>query len=122
MSHKKCRGKISKQRQNYDYDLDETFDGDNSKNLGYAALSYIYHELEIDTFFNSRQRSIGAEYNLNSIMRLLVFSRLLYPGSKKKSFENRNKFFERFDFTLDDLYRSLTRFNKFQGSASALDS
>ena len=106
--------KASKQQQSYDYDPDETFDGDNSKNLGYAALSYIYHELEIDTFFNSRQRSIGAEYNLNSIMRLLVFSRLLYPGSKKKAFENRGKFFERFDFTLDDLYRSLTRFNKFR--------
>lgn len=106
--------KASKQQQSYDYNPDETFDGDNSKNLGYAALSNIYHELEIDTFFNSRQRSIGAEYNLNSIMRLLVFSRLLYPGSKKKTFENRKKFFERFDFTLDDLYRSLTRFSKFK--------
>jgi transposase len=106
--------KASKQQQSYDYDPDETFDGDNSKNLGYAVLSYIYHELEIDTFFNSRQRSIGAEYNLNSIMRLLVFSRLLYPDSKKKDFENRSKFFERFDFTLDDLYRSLTRFSKFR--------
>jgi len=106
--------KASKPQQSYDYDPDETFDGDNSKNFGYAALSYIYHELEIDTFFNSRQRSIGAKYNLNSIMRLLVFSRLLYPGSKKNNFENRGKFFERFDFTLDDLYRSLTRFNKFR--------
>ena len=47
-------------------------------------------------------------------MRLLVFSRLLYPGSKKKAFEDRSKFFERFDFTLDDLYRSLTRFSKFR--------
>lgn len=106
--------KASKQQQSSDSYSDETFDGDNSKNLGYAALSYIYHKLEIDTFFNSRQRSIGVEYNLNSIMRLLVFSRLLYPGSKKKAFENRSKFFERFDFTLDDLYRSLTRFSKFR--------
>ena len=106
--------KASKPQQSYDYDPDETFDGDNSKNFGYAALSYIYHELEIDTFFNSRQRSIGAKYNLNSIMRLLVFSRLLYPGSKKNNFENRSKFFERFDFTLDDIYRSLTRFSKFR--------
>lgn len=106
--------KVSKQQQCYEYDPEETFDGDNSKNIGYAALSHIYHELEIDKFLNSRQRSIGAEYNLNSIMRLLVFSRLLYPGSKKNNFENRGKFFERFDFTLDDLYRSLTRFSKFK--------
>jgi transposase len=114
VAQKNAEKKASKQRQVYDYDPDETFNGDNSKNLGYAVLSHIYHELEIDTFFNSRQRSIGAEYNMNSIMRLLVFSRLLYPGSKKKTFENRNKFFERCDFTLDDLYRSLTRLNKFR--------
>jgi transposase len=39
---------------------------------------------------------------------------MLYPGSKKKAFENRGMFFERFDFSLDDVYRSLTRFNKFR--------
>lgn len=104
----------SKQRQTYDYDPDETFDGDNSRNIGYAVLSHIYHKLEIDKFFNSRQRSIGAKYNLNSIMRLLVFSRMLYPGSKKKAYDERGKFFERFDFTIDDVYRSLTRLNKFK--------
>ena len=108
--------KSGKQRESFTYDPNETFEGDNSKNIGYAAISHIYHELRIDTFLNSRQRSIGAEYNLNSIMRLLVFSRMLYPGSKKKAFENRGKFFERFDFTLDDLYRSLTRFSKFRES------
>lgn len=114
VAQKNAEKKAAKQKPCYEYDPDETFDGDNSKNIGYAALSHIYHELEIDSFLNSRQRSINAEYNLNSIMRLLVFSRLLYPGSKKRTFENRNKFFERFDFSLDDLYRSLTRFNKFK--------
>ncbi|MDR1246205.1 MAG: IS1634 family transposase [Clostridiales Family XIII bacterium] len=97
-----------------DIDPAETFDGDNCKNLGYAAISRVYHELEIDKFLGSRQRSIGAKYNLNSVMKLLVFSRLLNPGSKKNAYDNRGQFFERFDFTLDDLYRSLTRFNKFR--------
>jgi hypothetical protein len=104
----------SKQRQVFNYDPNETFDGDNSKNMGYAVFSHIYYELELDKFFNSRQRSINAEYNLNSVMSLLVFSRLLYPGSKKQAFETRDKFFERFDFSLCDVYRSLTRFCKFQ--------
>jgi transposase len=114
VAQKNAEKKAAKKQPCYEYDPDETFDGDNSKNIGYAALSYIYHELEIDTFFSSRQRSIGAKYNLNSIMRLMVFSRLLYPGSKKKAFENKSKFFERFNFTLDDIYRALTRFSKFQ--------
>jgi transposase len=45
-------------------------------------------------------------------MKLLVFSRLLYPASKKKTYENRHTFFEKFDFSLDDIYRCLSLFNK----------
>jgi len=81
------------------------------KNVGYAALSVIYHELEIDRFLANRQRGIHAEYSMNQIMRLLVFSRLLAPGSKRKAFEERECFFERGDFSLDDVYRSLSRFS-----------
>jgi len=114
VEQKNIEKNAAKQRQSYDYDPDETFEGDNRKNLGYAVFSHIYHELEIDVFLKSRQRSIGAKYSLNSIMRLLVFSRLLYPGSKKKAYENRGIFFERFDFSLNDVYRSLTRFNKYR--------
>ena len=39
------------------------------------------------------------------IFRLLVFSRILYPGSKKKAYDRRNIFFEGFNgFCLDDVY------------------
>jgi len=92
----------------------EKFNGNNSKNIGYAALSRIYHELEIDKFFANRQRSIGSKFNMNAIMRLLVFARLLSPGSKKKTYEERGWYFERCDFSLDDVYRSLTRFDGFR--------
>ena len=90
-------------------DKSERVNSDTRKNFGYAALSVIYHELEIHRFFASKQRSMRVEYNMNMIMRLLVFSRLLSPGSKKRAFEEREWFFERGDFSLDDVYRSLTR-------------
>jgi hypothetical protein len=92
--------------------LDSTHrvDGNERKNFGYVALSVIYHELEIHKFLNARQRALDAKYNLNSIMRLLVFSRLLAPGSKKKAYDEREWFFERSDFELVDLYRALSRF------------
>lgn len=106
--------KESKQTHNISIDPEETFDGNNSKNIGYAALSVIYHKLEIDKFFANKQRSINAEYNMNAIMRLLVFARLLSPGSKKKAYDEREWFFERCDFSLNDIYRSLTRFSKFR--------
>jgi len=86
--------------------------GATEKNVGYAALSKIYHELDLDKFFASRQRGKKVEYNINSIMKLLTYSRILAPGSKKKAYERRNWFFDKMDFSLDDVYRSLTLIQK----------
>lgn len=84
----------------------------NRKNFGYAAFSSIYHTLEIDKFLINRQRTTKIEANTNNIMKLLVFSRLLDPGSKKHAFENRDMFFERSNYSLDDIYRVLSFFNQ----------
>jgi hypothetical protein len=80
----------------------------NRKNLGYAVLSKLYYELGLDVFFNNHSRGLKMEYVVNSIMKLLIFSRILDPASKKKTFENKDWYFENFDFTLDDIYRCLT--------------
>ena len=89
---------------------------DNSKNYGYAALSQIYHNLEINKFLVNRQRHTNHEYDANNIMKLLVYSRLLFPYSKKKTFENRERFFEKTDYTLDDTYRCLSFLCKHKSS------
>lgn len=87
-------------------------DTTNRKNFGYAALSKMYHELGIHTFLINRQRHAKHEFDANNIMKLLVFSRLLDPASKKKTYENKDVFFENTTFSLDDLYRCLSFFNK----------
>lgn len=87
-------------------------DATNRKNFGYAALSKIYHELSIHTFMTNRQRHTNEDYDADTIMKLLVFSRLLSPASKKKSYEERSGFFEKEDYSLDDVYRCLTFLNK----------
>lgn len=88
--------------------LDET----NRKNLGYATLSKIYHELGIHTFLKNRQRHTKKRFDANNIMKLLIFSRLLYPASKMKTYQNKDIFFEKTDFSLDDVYRCLSFLNK----------
>jgi uncharacterized protein YidB (DUF937 family) len=70
---------------------------DNRKNLGYSVLSKMYYELGLDVFFNNHSRGLKMEYSVNSIMKLLLFSRILAPSSKKKTFENRDWFFESFE-------------------------
>ncbi|MDD4570809.1 MAG: IS1634 family transposase [Tepidanaerobacteraceae bacterium] len=83
-----------------------------SKNFGYTALSRIYHDLGIHTFLTNRQRYSKEDYDADTIMKLLVYSRLLYPASKKKTYENRSCFFEKENYSLDDVYRCLSFFNK----------
>ena len=81
-------------------------------NMGYAVIMKIFHELELDRFLNNKARHEAFEYNTNSIMTLLIITRILYPSSKKRSYEYRDMFFERFDFELYDVYRALSHFSK----------
>ena len=81
-------------------------------NMGYAVIMKIYHELELNRFLNNKARHETFEYNTNSIMTLLTITRILHPSSKKRSYEYRDMFFERFDFELHHVYRALTHFSK----------
>ena len=87
-------------------------DGSNSKYYGYIILSKIYHELELDIFFNNKRRHENFKYNSESIMRLLSYSRVLDPESKRHTVEMKDHFFENFNFSLDDVYDCLTHFDK----------
>lgn len=85
-------------------------DNSHQKNLGYVILKKIYNELNISSVLNKKQSSLNIKYSLDEIMKLLVFSRILYPASKNETYNNKDMFFEKFDFSLKDLYRSLDYF------------
>ena len=81
----------------------------NRKNFGYAALSKIYYELEIDKFLISKFKDRDvSEFKINNITKLLVFARALIPDSKKSTYENKDIFFENTNFSLKELYNALT--------------
>jgi len=83
------------------------------KNYGYIVIMKILHELTLDRLLINRQRKTGIEYNTASIMKLLVISRILSPGSKRKAYNEKQRYFdfEKDTFTLTDVYRSLSWFN-----------
>ena len=45
---------------------------------------------------------------------MLVYSRLLFPASKKSSYDDREHFFEKTDYSLDDVYRCLSFLDKYK--------
>lgn len=109
---------IAKQRSNNEINeliiknlKSKTIDSNSaSKNLGYVILKKVYNELDISSILKKKQLSLNTQYSLEDIMELLVFSRILYPASKNETYNSKDIFFEKFDFSLKDLYRSLDHF------------
>ena len=85
-------------------------------NVGYSALQKVYHNLDLDKFFLQLQRKSSVEYSLNDIFKVLVYSRILKPASKLSTFKDKDRYFEDFDFSIKDMYRSLDAFNKTKDS------
>ena len=93
----------------------------NAKNLGYVALREIYKELDLEQYLNNKNKNLKVKYDLNKIFSLLVYSRIMFPGSKKETFEKKDIFFENFEgFELKDVYRSLDYFNQYKEEIEAL--
>lgn len=87
---------------------------DDIKNVGYVVLKDLYKELGLDKFWKRILAKTSIKYDLESVFRLLVFSRILYPGSKKETFDNKDVYFEDIDgFSLKDMYRALDVFDEY---------
>jgi transposase len=82
-------------------------EGQRRKNLGFAALSHIYHELGLASLFAHISKKTSSRFNLNAIVKLLVYERILDPGSKRRALSGAAGYFENFAFTEADLYRAL---------------
>ena len=90
-----------------------------SYNGGYLFLQKIYYELGLDYVCKKiAKKHKLVKYDLNGILSMLVYTRILYPGSKRSSLEEAKKFFEQPQCTLEQVYRALSllasEFNEIQ--------
>ena len=111
----KERSKSESPQKKLELDLSSTLpdEADFRKNVGYAVPKSVYSLLGLREFFQKKQRRLKVDYNLNSIFSLLLFNRFLFPSSKKHAFETKDNYFESYDFSLADVYRSLDYFYKY---------
>lgn len=97
---------ISKITTTFDTNQDNDFE-DDTFNIGYAYLKKIFRDLDISSVLKNKQYSTNIEYSLSKACELFTYARIIDPGSIKYTYEHKNQFFEPFDLSLDDLYRSL---------------
>ena len=78
-----------------------------SFNGGYLFLQKIYKELKLDKICKQISKKYKFEYDLDSILSRLIYTRILEPSSKLSSFESSKNFLEQPNFELQHIYRAL---------------
>ena len=78
-----------------------------SFNVGYLFLQQIYYELGLNKICKDITKKYKFDFNLNSILSRLVYSRILFPASKLSTYEESKKYIEQPEFELHHIYRSL---------------
>ena len=81
-------------------------------NVGYLFLKNIYCSLKLDKIVKEISKKYKFEFDLNEVLSYLVFSRIIYPSSKLKTYELSKNFVETPKYNLENIYRGLTYLNK----------
>ena len=89
-----------------------------SYNGGYLFLQKIYHELGLDYICKKIEKKHRNKYDLSEILSMLLYTRVLYPGSKLSSLEDAKRLIEQPSADIHQVYRALsllaTEFNEIQ--------
>lgn len=77
-------------------------------NGGYLFLQKVYHELGLDKICKKIEKKHKNEYDLDAILQMLLYTRILYPGSKLSSLEDAKRFIEQPEADIHHVYRALS--------------
>lgn len=77
-------------------------------NCGYLFLQDIYYQLKLDNICRNIENKYRFKYHLDSILSDLVYSRILFPSSKRSSYQKAFSFLEHPKYDLHDVYRALS--------------
>lgn len=80
----------------------------NKYNIGYLFLEDIYYSLKLDKTINTVTKKHKFEFDLNEVLSYLVYSRIIFPSSKLKTYELSKNFIETPKYNLENIYRGLT--------------
>ena len=76
-------------------------------NTDYLFLQDIYYSLGLDKICDSISKKYKFDYDLNDILSMLVYSRIIAPSSKLSSLESARRFLEQPKCELHQVYQAL---------------
>lgn len=79
-----------------------------SYNGGYLFLQKVYHELGLDKICRKIEKKHRNKYDLDAILQMLLYTRIIYPGSKRSSLEDAKRFIEQPKADIHHVYRALS--------------
>ncbi|MGI6679841.1 MAG: IS1634 family transposase [Dehalobacterium sp.] len=82
-------------------------DEQRSFNGGYLFLQKIYHELRLHKLCKDISQKYKFDFDLDSILSRLIYSRIIFPSSKLATYELSKRFIEQPNFDLHQIYRAL---------------
>lgn len=78
------------------------------KHLGYFPIKNLNDALGVKKYLDLMQTSTDFRFNVADVISALIYSRVVHPCSKSKTYEEvMPKLFEQYDFSLDQLYSCL---------------
>lgn len=83
-----------------------------SFNIGYLFLQVLYYKLELNKICEEISNKYQFKFDLNDILSKLIYTRILFPASKKKSLELAKNFIEQPTFDYQHIERTLPILSK----------
>ena len=76
-------------------------------NIGYFFLQQFYHDLKINSFFESITTGMKNEFDPDLVNRFLTYSRILSPDSKLGTHQNLGRYYEKPEFDYVHILRTM---------------
>ena len=78
------------------------------RNVGYLALKPIYKNLKLNNVCNALNAKYKTKANISDVLEFLIYSKIIDASSKISSYMKKDKYFENFSFSEDQMYRCLS--------------
>jgi transposase len=78
------------------------------KNVGYLALKPIYKDLKLNDVCHALNVKYKTTTDISDVLEFLLYSKIIDSSSKLSSFVGKDKYFENFTFSEEQMYRCLS--------------